>query len=234
MVSCVVVREKKAPDSTSTRSRHEVSSDTTMNYSHQTKAQLIAGCGRCRGGLPTLEGQGRGQSERDILQTIAEDFTRGSCFFSSFVRSLTSALGVRYAFVAECLDQPTTKVRTLAFWMGDHLGDNVEYEVEGTPCKETCDGEKPFYPRNIQTLFPEDRDLVTLGGGKLLWIATARRFRPSHWASGDFGRQRTDRELQRASCAENLHGPRGSGTRAEAGRGREDGRSRPTHGRHRP
>ena len=146
------------------RSCHKGSSESRLNDSQKTKAQLIAELRSLSGRVADLEGQGRGQSERDILQTIAEGTSHeGPAFFSSFVRSLTSALGVRYAFVAECLDQPTTKVRTLAFWMGDHLGDNVEYEVEGTPCKETCDGETPFYPRNIQTLFPEDRDLVTLG-----------------------------------------------------------------------
>ena len=48
-----------------------------------------------------LEGQDRGQAARDTLQTIAEGTSQvGPGFFSSFVRSLASALGVRYAFVA--------------------------------------------------------------------------------------------------------------------------------------
>ena len=135
-----------------------------LNDSHKTKAQLIEELRSLSERVTDLEAHGRGQAERDILQTIAEGTSQvGPDFFSSFVRSLTSALGVRYAFVAECLDRPTTKVRTLAFWMGDHLGDNVEYEVDGTPCKETCDGKTPFHPCNIQKLFPEDRDLVSLG-----------------------------------------------------------------------
>ena len=145
------------------RSCHKVPSEPRLHYSHKTKAQLIVELRSLSARVADLEGQGRGQAERNILQTIAEGTSQvGPGFFSSFVRCLTSALGVRYAFVAECLDRPTTRVRTLAFWMGDHLGDNVEYEVDGTPCKETCDGKTPFYPCNIQKLFPADRDLVSL------------------------------------------------------------------------
>ena len=146
------------------RSCLEVPFERRSDYSHKTKAQLIEELRSLSDRVADLEGRGGDRAERNILQTIAEGTSQvGPGFFSSFVRSLTSALGVRYAFVAECLGRPTTKVRTLAFWMRDHLGENVEYEIDGTPCKEVCDGKTAFYPCDIQRLFPADKDLVSLG-----------------------------------------------------------------------
>ena len=143
---------------------HELPSEPRLNYSHKTKAQLIEELRSLSDRVVDLEGQGCGQGEGNILQTIAEGTSQvGPGFFSSLVRSLTIALGVRYAFVAECLDRPTTKVRTLAFWMRDHLGDNVEYEIDGTPCKGVLDGNTACHPCDIQKLFPDDTDLVSLG-----------------------------------------------------------------------
>ncbi|MCH7540432.1 MAG: hypothetical protein IH999_08570, partial [Proteobacteria bacterium] len=100
-----------------------------------------------------------------ILQSIAEGTSSdlGDDFFPSLVRNLATSLNVRYAFVAECLDWPTTRVRTLAAWMGDRLGENLEYEVAGTPCAETVSGMRTFYARELQRLFPKDRVLVELG-----------------------------------------------------------------------
>ena len=131
------------------------------SHSHRTKAQLVRELRLLSDRVTELEAQG--QAEKHVLQTIAAGTSQvGPGFFSSFVRSLASALGVRYAFVAECLDRPTTKVRTLAFWMGDHLGENVEYEIDGTPCKNVLDGTTQCYPCDIQKLFPADKDLVSL------------------------------------------------------------------------
>ena len=146
------------------RSWREVPSERRSNYSHRTKAQLIEELGSLSDRVADLESQGCGQAEGNILQAIAEGTSQvGHGFFSSLVRSLASALGVRYAFVAECLDRPTTKVRTLAFWMRDHLGENVEYEIDGTPCKTVVGGKTPFYPCDIQRLFPADSYLVGVG-----------------------------------------------------------------------
>ena len=50
----------------------------------------------------------------------------GADFFPALVRHLATALGVPYAFVAECTDRTKTRVRTLAFWSRGRLADNVE------------------------------------------------------------------------------------------------------------
>jgi formate hydrogenlyase transcriptional activator len=50
----------------------------------------------------------------------------------------------------------------LAFWNGAGIADNVEYDVEDTPCKGVFDGKVEYYPCDVQRAFPKDLDLVTL------------------------------------------------------------------------
>ncbi|MEA5471939.1 PAS domain S-box protein, partial [Spirulina sp. 06S082] len=98
------------------------------------------------------------------LMAIAEGTAAqiGSEFFRSLVRHLAEVLQVRYAFITQCIDPEKTRVRTLAFWQGQDFGDNFEYDLVNTPCEKAIHGKVCLYPRNIQTLFPKDKDLVTL------------------------------------------------------------------------
>ncbi len=54
---------------------------------------------------------------RAVLRGTAA--TTGDAFFEALTRHLAQALGVRFAFVAECTDGTRTHVRTLAFWGHD-------------------------------------------------------------------------------------------------------------------
>ena len=74
---------------------------------------------------------------------------------------VAAALSIRYAFVGYLL--PESRIRTLAFWKGDGYMDQVEYSLDGTPCTKVIEGETCHYARDVQTLFPRDQDLVTLG-----------------------------------------------------------------------
>ena len=78
----------------------------------------------------------RRQTE-NALRSLVEGTSAvtGDEFFRSLARHLSLALEVRYGFVGECIEDKT-KVRTLAFWIGDGLMENFEYEVKGTPCAE--------------------------------------------------------------------------------------------------
>lgn len=107
-----------------------------------------------------------------VLRTILEGTagSTGDAFLRSFARHLASALGVRYAFVSKCVDWPTTRVRTLAFWMGDRYGDDFEYNLAGTPCAGVLAGETCYYPERIQQLFPLDEDLVAISAESYLGI----------------------------------------------------------------
>lgn len=86
----------------------------------------------------------------------------GQRFFSAFVSAVARIFKSRYVLICENIDDPVTRVRTLAFWMGDQLGDNIEYDLSGVPCEKAAHGEMVYYPSGIQEAFPEDLDLVTM------------------------------------------------------------------------
>jgi formate hydrogenlyase transcriptional activator len=87
----------------------------------------------------------------------------GEEFFRSLARHLAKALRTRYSFITECSDDAHTRVRALAFWDGEGFAQDIEYSLRGTPCEKVIDGTICAYPERLQELFPEDRDLATLG-----------------------------------------------------------------------
>ncbi|MGE0886804.1 MAG: sigma 54-interacting transcriptional regulator [Blastocatellales bacterium] len=112
------------------------------------------------------------KSSEETLRSIMEGTAAvtGGDFFASLVRHLAHALQVRYAFVTECRERVKTKARTLAFWMGDRMADNVTYDIAETPCVKVLAGETCYYPNGVQQLFPNDKDLVDLSAEGYLGI----------------------------------------------------------------
>jgi signal transduction histidine kinase len=101
------------------------------------------------------------EKSEQILRSIVEGTVSvtGQDFFRSLVRSLAQALGVRYAFISECMDDPPTRVRSFAFWEGNEFGEAFEYDLPGTPCELIISSNKyQCFPTQIQTLFPEEKD----------------------------------------------------------------------------
>jgi formate hydrogenlyase transcriptional activator len=98
---------------------------------------------------------------RAIAEGTAADV--GGEFFYSLVKNLATALTVEYAFVSEfCADR--TKVRTLAFWAGDHFDENFEYTIAHTPCERVLAGELYHCPDRVAERFPLHKaDLENLG-----------------------------------------------------------------------
>jgi PAS domain S-box-containing protein len=97
------------------------------------------------------------------LRAIVEGTARntGQEFFQSLVRHLASAVGTRYAFVAEFAG--AMLVRTLAYWVRDHLTDNIEWDVTGTPCEDVVRGNLCHHPMGVKEQFPNDDALVEWG-----------------------------------------------------------------------
>jgi signal transduction histidine kinase/DNA-binding NarL/FixJ family response regulator len=103
------------------------------------------------------------QHSEQVLRLIVEGTVAatGDEFFRSLVRSLSSALQVRYAFVSGCIDHPPTRVCTHAFWQGDGFGENFDYNLYGTPCEQVFKTQGcQYYPQGVQALFPEDIGLA--------------------------------------------------------------------------
>jgi len=108
----------------------------------------------------------------EMLRTVAEGTApvTGRDFFYSLVRHLALALGVRYAFLTECLEGMTNRARALAFWKRDGFGENFEYDIGPTPCREVLEGKTSYHPDQLQARFPEDKDLVELAAESYLGI----------------------------------------------------------------
>jgi signal transduction histidine kinase len=101
------------------------------------------------------------EKSEQILRSIVEGTVSatGVDFFRSLVRSLAQALGVRYAFISECMDAPPSRVRSFAFWQGNEFGQEFEYNLAGTPCELIIESNSyQCFPDRIQTLFPEEKD----------------------------------------------------------------------------
>lgn len=113
--------------------------------------------------------------EEKILQALLEGTASvtGEQFFPALVRALARALGVRHAFVTELLEDEQPRLRILAIWTGDRLGNPTEYDLARTPCENVIKLGEAYYQHSVQELFPEDKDLVAFGAVSYLGIALA-------------------------------------------------------------
>lgn len=92
-----------------------------------------------------------------ILGEVAEGTAGayGDAFFRKLVCHFARALQVSCAFITECADYPTSRLRTLAFWSEGQYVDDFEYDLPGTPCETVVkDGQTCFYPKGVGQLFP--------------------------------------------------------------------------------
>jgi PAS domain S-box-containing protein len=92
----------------------------------------------------------------------------GTDFFRALVKHVCAALGVRYAFVAECL--PNLRARSRAYWNGDDFGAAFEYALPGTPCMEVAQGRVCHVPDRLAERFPEDKAMIDLGTRSYLGV----------------------------------------------------------------
>ena len=86
----------------------------------------------------------------------------GTEFFFALVRELAQALNVRHAFVSELLENKI-RVRTLAFWFDGKLTDNIEFDLDGSPCEIVIRGETVYYTSKVYEMFPSHPELKELG-----------------------------------------------------------------------
>ncbi len=112
------------------------------------------------------------QQSKEALQLILEGTAMkvGEEFFRTSMRALADTLRVRYAMVTELVGTAKDRVRTLAFWQGDSFGENFEYPLDETPCKDVMAGEACVYLDSVQQYFPNDADLVTLNAESYVGI----------------------------------------------------------------
>ena len=106
--------------------------------------------------------------ERDTMHLALRAIVEGTAtatgteFFYALVRELAQALDVRHAFVSELLASGI-RVRTLAFWFGGQFIDNIEFDLDGTPCEIVIRGETVYYTSKVHEMFPRHPELKELG-----------------------------------------------------------------------
>jgi len=94
-----------------------------------------------------------------ILVGIANGLSqpRGDAFFNRLVRNFANVLDSKMAFICECANHPTTRMRMLAWWNDGKFAENIEFDLEGTPCNVVvAQGELTFVPCGVEKLFPKE------------------------------------------------------------------------------
>ena len=81
----------------------------------------------------------------------------GEVFFRTLIEQLVRTFGFRQAFISECLDYPPTRVRTVAYWDGNGLRENTEFDLAGLPCEITVGDARPYFvPERLEELYPAE------------------------------------------------------------------------------
>jgi PAS domain S-box-containing protein len=99
---------------------------------------------------------------------LAVSSAKGDRVFQELTRYLATILDVQLALIGRILGEPPSVIRTLGIYGGGAYRENFEYQLEFTPCRGVLGGEFSFVPREVATLFPQDRYLpkgaVSYGG----------------------------------------------------------------------
>jgi PAS domain S-box-containing protein len=94
---------------------------------------------------------------QQVLVDLADGLSglQGDACLQALVKGFAEALGVREAFVCECADYPTTRVRMLARWKGAAYARCVEFDLAGTACEDVIGyGREVFVPADAGERWP--------------------------------------------------------------------------------
>ena len=99
--------------------------------------------------------------QEEAMRLIVEGTSRatGEDFFRSLVHHLSLVMHVRFAGISEVKDASGSRLRVIAHWGGEETEDQFEYDVVGTPCETVIGKGVKLYPKDIQTIFPDDHYL---------------------------------------------------------------------------
>lgn len=116
-----------------------------------------------------VERQQAEQTLSSILKGTAS--ATGRDFFPALVQNLAGSLDVPHVYVAEIESNMPQRLKTLAFWKGDKVVNNIEYELVDTPCEPVVKHAQLYYLSNkVQELFPKALGLEAMGGSCYLGV----------------------------------------------------------------
>ncbi|MEO1146610.1 MAG: EAL domain-containing protein [Cyanobacteria bacterium J06638_22] len=117
----------------------------------------------------TLDVTARKQTELILQNLIAGTATITSQdFFPALVQHIAQALDISHAIVTEIQGD---QLQTLAFWSNGCLMPPHVYPLALTPCEQAFLAGEFYCDSNVQQMFPEDTDLVTLNADSYMGIA---------------------------------------------------------------
>ncbi len=108
--------------------------------------------------MSAVEASARRIDEDAALRAIVEGTASetGQEFYRALVRNLAAALDTYGAWLTE-VDEGGTRLRAIAFWLGDRFVDPYEYAIAGTPCETTVrEGRLVHIPDRVLELYPDD------------------------------------------------------------------------------
>lgn len=103
----------------------------------------------------------RRRKER-LLKSVSQETATavGTDFLALLAEHITRSLHVHMAIVTACTDDSRTSLRTLAYFKGNELQENFEYNVTDTPCKLVLESTKPFYMQSgVEKQFPKEEGI---------------------------------------------------------------------------
>ena len=92
----------------------------------------------------------------------------GDDFFPVLVRHIAEALNVQYALVTKLVGN---QLHTLGFWANGALQPAISYHIAHTPCEFALRNGEFYCQSQIQALFPDDLELVTIQADSYLGIS---------------------------------------------------------------
>jgi formate hydrogenlyase transcriptional activator len=101
------------------------------------------------------------KKEEDILRIISEGTAAltGMDYLQELTKIVTEVLGVRYALVSECANEEKTRVRTISYVDRKQVLENIEYDLEGTPCQYVMKGKDYFCEDELEKSFPGEKGI---------------------------------------------------------------------------
>ena len=96
----------------------------------------------------------------------------GEVFFRSLTEHLNAVLPVDYVSIGELTDDGL-RIRTIAVSADGTNLENLEYELNDTPCQQVLEHGRYFDHHDVQARFPQDEFLVQMGFQSYLGVALA-------------------------------------------------------------
>jgi PAS domain S-box-containing protein len=87
----------------------------------------------------------------------------GEDIFREFARHIAEACQTRIAVIAEYVDQPPSRIRSLACWTGDDFFPDLPSDrVAGTPSERLAQGQTCYWPQQARLAYPDAQNLAAL------------------------------------------------------------------------